>query len=113
MLLANEGAKVAVTDLLDEGGQATAKEISDAGGTAEFWHLDVTRETEVQHVFGEIASRFGKLDVLVNNAGISGVNKPTDQITEQEWDRVMNVNVKGVFFCTKHAIPHMRRAKRG
>ncbi len=53
------------------------------------------------------------LHVLVNNAGIAGVNKPTHEVTEEEWDRVQAVNVKGVFFCTKHAIPHLRRAGGG
>lgn len=59
------------------------------------------------------AARFGGLHVLVNNAGISGSPKPTDQVTEAEWDRVQAVNVKGVFFGTKHAIPHLRAAKNG
>jgi NAD(P)-dependent dehydrogenase (short-subunit alcohol dehydrogenase family) len=54
-----------------------------------------------------VAARFGGLDVLVNNAGIAGVNKPTHEITEAEWDHLMAVNVKGVFFCTKHAIPFL------
>ena len=71
---------------------------------AEFWHLDTTKEQEVEKVFADIAKEFGGFDVLVNNAGIAGVNKPTDEITEAEWDKVINVNVKGVFFCTKHAI---------
>ena len=61
----------------------------------------------------QIAAHFGRIDILVNNAGISGANKPTDEITEAEWDRVQAVNVKGVFFCTKHAIPHLRRAGGG
>jgi NAD(P)-dependent dehydrogenase (short-subunit alcohol dehydrogenase family) len=60
-----------------------------------------------------VAARFGRIDVLVNNAGIAGANKPTDQLTETEWDRVQAINVKGVFFCVKHAIPHMRRAGGG
>lgn len=60
-----------------------------------------------------VAERFGGLDVMVNNAGISGSPKPTDQVSEDEWDRVQAVNVKGVFFGTKHAIPHLRRAGRG
>ena len=112
-ILAGEGAKVAVTDLQDEEGRKVVKEIEDAGGTAEYWHLDVSCESEVKKVFAEISSRFGGIDVLVNNAGISGTNKPTHEITEEEWDKVMDVNVKGVFLCTKHALCVMRKTGGG
>ncbi|MBI2401092.1 MAG: SDR family oxidoreductase, partial [Deltaproteobacteria bacterium] len=57
--------------------------------------------------------RFGRIDILVNNAGITGVKKPTHEITAEEWDRVMNINVKGVFYCTKHAIPYMKASGGG
>jgi NAD(P)-dependent dehydrogenase (short-subunit alcohol dehydrogenase family) len=113
VLLAKEGAKVAVTDILDNAGENVVKEIKSFGGVAKFWHLDVSKEKEVQSVFADINKTFGKIDVLVNNAGISGVSKPTHEITEEEWDRVMAVNVKGVFFCTKYAIPYMQRAGGG
>ena len=113
LLFAREGAMVAVTDVLDMEGSQLAREINSSGGIADYWHLDVTKEAEVQDVFSKIRNRFGKIDVLVNNAGISGANKPTDQISEQEWDKLMAVNVKGVFFCTKHAIPYMKAARRG
>jgi NAD(P)-dependent dehydrogenase (short-subunit alcohol dehydrogenase family) len=112
-MLAREGAAVAVTDVLDEAGEALAERIRAAGGKARYWHLDVTDEAAVERVFGEIAEAFAKLDVLVNNAGISGEAKPTDEVTAEEWDKVINVNVRGVFFCTKHAIAHMRRAGGG
>jgi len=111
--LAEEGARVAITDVLDIPGAAVVAEIKKAGGDAAFWHLDVSKEAEVKRVMSEVAAKWGKIDVLVNNAGISGVNKPTDQLTEQEWDALMAVNVKGVFFCTKHAIPWLRKAGAG
>ena len=111
--LAQEGAKVAITDVLDIPGNALATEINKAGGEAAFWHLDVSKEAQVKQVMSEVAAKWGKIDVLVNNAGISGANKPTDQLTEQEWDALMAVNVKGVFFCTKHAIPYLRKAGKG
>ena len=111
--LAEEGARVAVTDVLYKEGQELAKQIQNNGGVAEFWHLDVSNEKEVEKVFGEIHQKFGKIDVLVNNAGIAGVSKPTHEITEEEWDTVMAVNVKGVFFCTKHVIPYMKKAGGG
>jgi NAD(P)-dependent dehydrogenase (short-subunit alcohol dehydrogenase family) len=113
ILLAKEGAKVAVTDILDKEGQKVVDEIKGFGGVAKLWHLDVSKEKEVQNVFADIHRAFGKIDVLVNNAGISGVSKPTHEITEEEWDRVMAVNVKGVFFCTKHVIPYMQKAGGG
>jgi NAD(P)-dependent dehydrogenase (short-subunit alcohol dehydrogenase family) len=113
LLLAQEGAKVAVVDIKDEEGQEVIDEISAFSGTAKFWHLDTTKENEVKSVFADIAREFGKIDVLVNNAGISGVDKPTHEITEEEWDNVINVNVKGVFLCAKHAIPYMQKAGAG
>jgi NAD(P)-dependent dehydrogenase (short-subunit alcohol dehydrogenase family) len=113
LLLAREGATVAVTDVLDEPGRKTAQEIQGAGGKAEFWRLDVAQEANVKRVFAEIKAKFGRLDVLVNNAGISGANKPTHEVTEAEWDALMAVNVKGVFFCTKHVIPYLKAAGAG
>ncbi len=113
LLLAREGARVAATDIRDKEGRALVKEISSAGGTACFWHLDVTQESEVEATLANIRKTFNRIDVLVNNAGILGANKPTHELTEQEWDQVMGVNVKGVFLCTKHAIPHLREAGGG
>jgi len=113
VLLAREGARVAVTDLDEENGRQVVKKITEAHGTAEFWHLDVSHEAEVEKVFREVRERFGGIDILVNNAGIAGTSKPTHEISEEEWDRVMAVNVKGVFFCTKHAIPAMQDAGGG
>ena len=113
ILLAKEGAKVAVTDVLNREGQKLADEINQSGGVAKFWHLDVADEKEVEKVYAEVVKEFGKLDATVNNAGIAGADKPTHELTEKEWDAVMNVNVKGVFFCTKHAIPHLQKSGKG
>ncbi|MBL7685370.1 MAG: glucose 1-dehydrogenase [Deltaproteobacteria bacterium] len=113
LLLAKEGAQVAITDRIDEEGRELEKMIHAEGGRAHYWHLDVSKEKEVSSVFSEIAKTFGKIDVLVNNAGIVGVNKPTHEITEEEWDQVMNVNVKGVFFGTKHVIPYLKQVGGG
>jgi NAD(P)-dependent dehydrogenase (short-subunit alcohol dehydrogenase family) len=112
-LLTKEGAKVAVTDVLDKEGQNLIEEINQSSGVAKFWHLDVTNEKEVEKVYAEVVKEFGKLDATVNNAGIAGADKPTHELTEKEWDVVMNVNVKGVFFCTKHAISHMKKSGGG
>ena len=111
--LAGEGTQVAVTDLKDDEGASVVTDIEAVGGTARYWHMDVSDEDEVKRVFDEVADAFGGIDVLVNNAGISGPDKPTHEITEAEWDEVMAVNEKGVFFCTKHAIPYMQEAGGG
>lgn len=113
LLLAKEGAKVAVTDVIDGAGEKVVEEIEKGGGEAAFWHLDVSKEKQVEQAFVDVCQKFGKIDALVNNAGIAGASKPTHEITEEEWDKVMSVNVKGVFFCTKHAIPYMQKAGGG
>ncbi len=112
-LLAREGAKVAVTDILAEEGQRLVKSITDSGGEARYWQLDTRDEQSVADAFASVFETYGALDVLVNNAGISGVNKPTDEITLEEWNRVISINLGGVFLCTKHAIPYLRRSHGG
>ncbi len=107
-MAAAEGAKVAITDILDDEGTALADEIRTSGGDAHYWHLDVSDEKEVKKVFTQIHEDMGKIDVLVNNAGISGTNKPTDQLTLEQWQKVIDVNVNGVFLCTREVIPYMR-----
>lgn len=111
--MAEEGAVVAVTDVLAAEVGQLADELVGRGFDACGWTLDVSKEADAKRVMNEVASRFGQLDILVNNAGVVGANKPTDQVTEAEWDWVQAINVKGVFFCTKHAIPHMRKAGGG
>jgi len=113
LLLAHEGAKVAVLDTDEVAGRAVIEEIHRLGGEAKFWTLDVSREKDVAQVFADIAKTFGSIDILVNNAGISVINLPTHEVTEEDLDRVMAVNVKGVFFCTKHAIPHLKKSGKG
>lgn len=112
-LMAREGARIALTDRQDKEGEQARRSLQSDGGDVAFWHLDVSREDEVRTVFSAIQQHFGRVDILVNNAGISGVNKPTHEITEQEWDHLMAINVKGVFFCTKHVIAAMRAAGGG
>lgn len=111
--LADEGANIALFDMLDEAGNTFAKELQGRGVNTRYWHVDVSSEKSVQSAVEEAAKHFGNIDVLVNNAGIAGVNKPTHEVTEAEWDLVQAVNVKGVFFCTKHTIPYMKKAGRG
>jgi NAD(P)-dependent dehydrogenase (short-subunit alcohol dehydrogenase family) len=111
-LFAEEGAKVVIGDILEAEGRQVETSIRAAGGEAVFVHLDVTSETEWQNVVATAVSRFGKLDVLVNNAGIGGPGRIEDTALE-EWNHVMAVNATGVFLGTRAAIPAMRAAGGG
>jgi NAD(P)-dependent dehydrogenase (short-subunit alcohol dehydrogenase family) len=111
--MAEEGAKVAIFDLLETEGKALAAEMVAKGHEVAFWRVDVSDEAAMKAAIDAAAARFGGLQIMVNNAGISGSPLPTDQVSEADWDRVQAINVKGVFFGTKHAIPHMRAAGKG
>jgi len=111
--MAEEGAKVAITDILDKEGESVTQQITSTGGEATYWHMDVSKEDEVRTTFAEIFRHYGRINVLVNNAGIAGDNKPTHELTEEQWDKVQSVNTKGVFFCTKHVIPYMKQSGGG
>ena len=109
---AGEGAKVMIADLLDEEGTRVASEIKDSGGDAIFVHLDVSSEENWRRAIETAVSKFGKLNVLVNNAAIYRGSR-VEEATTDEWDAVMDVNAKGVFLGTKVAIPEMRKAGGG
>ena len=111
-LFAKEGAKVAIGDILEDEGRQVESEINQAGGQALFLRLDVTREEDWQRAVEATVSRFGKLNVLVNNAGISGPRGQED-LSQKAWDQVMEVNSTGVFLGTKAAIPEMQKAGGG
>ena len=111
-LLAAEGAKVAIGDVLEEEGKKVEAAINELGGEAFFMPLDVTQADQWSAIIDETVSRFGKLDVLVNNAGIGGRGGLED-MTEDEWDEVMAVNAKGVFLGTKLAMPEILKAGGG
>ena len=112
LLFAREGARVAIGDVLEEEGRRVAAQIGEMGGRAIFVPLDVTSESQWNSAVSATVREFGKLDVLVNNAGISAAGTVEDT-TVEDWDRVMEVNAKGVFLGTKAAIPPMRRAGGG
>ncbi len=111
-LFAREGAKVVIGDVLDEDGRKTEAEINELGGECLYVHLDVSSEERWTSAVAETVSKFGKLDILVNNAGVVSMLKLED-IDVNEWDRVMDINAKGVFLGTKTAIPEMRKAGGG
>jgi NAD(P)-dependent dehydrogenase (short-subunit alcohol dehydrogenase family) len=112
LIFGREGAKVLVADLLELDGRQTADKIVAAGGQARFVKLDVTSENDWRAAAESAVSAFGKLDVLVNNAGISGSYDP-DTLSTAAWDRLMDVNAKGVFLGMKYAIPPMQAAGGG
>ena len=111
--LGEQGAKIALFDRLDAEGEALAAELNARGIAARYWHVDVASEDSVRTAVESVVAQFGGLHGLVNNAGISGSTKLTHELTEAEWDQVQAINVKGVFFCTKHAIPHLKAAGGG
>ncbi len=111
-LLAKEGAKVVLGDILDEQGKQVEVGIAESGGDAIYVHLDVTSETQWENVVQTAVSSYGKLDILVNNAGIV-ISKGVEETTAEDWDKIMDINGKGVFLGTKVAIPAMREARGG
>ncbi len=110
---AKEGAVVAVCDVNQVEGNKTVEEINKMGGKARFYYLDVSNEEQVKNVFEKIGKELGDIYGLVNNAGIAGVSKPTHEITLEEWNKVMSINVNGVFLCTKYAVPYMIKNRSG
>lgn len=110
--MADEGAAIAVLDR-DPNGRAVAERITAGGGRALFVQTDVTDEAQVSAALRAAFEAFGRLDVLVNNAGIEGENVPTDRLSLAEWNRVMAVDATAVFLCTKHVIPYLRQAGGG
>jgi NAD(P)-dependent dehydrogenase (short-subunit alcohol dehydrogenase family) len=106
LVFAREGAKVMCADINAEGAEAVARQIADTGGEAESIKVDVAVEAEVKEMISQTVARWGRLDVLYNNAGI-GWGMPVTQVSEEDWDRLMDINLKGVFFGCKHAIPEM------
>ena len=114
---AEEGAHVVIADIDAQGGEATAKAIIDAGGSAWARTSDVRSLPNVEGLMQETVKKFGGVDVLLNNAAIYVTQKlwkgPVEELDLDEWDRVIEVNLKGVFLCSKAAIPIMKRQKGG
>ena len=111
-IFAREGAKVVIADILEGEGKQVEAEIAESGGDAVFVRLDVTSEDNWQAAVDAAVSRYGKLDVLVNNAGI-GRGVGSDGLSVENWDALMNINAKGVFLGMKYAIPEMQKAGGG
>jgi NAD(P)-dependent dehydrogenase (short-subunit alcohol dehydrogenase family) len=118
--LASEGAKVAIVGRNETKNEKVLAKIHGLGAEGIALKVDLTKEDEVAELFKTVHDRYGRIDTLVNNAGVFGntkdipqFTKPFDEISEYEWDTIMAVNVKGVFFCCKHVAPYLREQRSG
>jgi 3-oxoacyl-[acyl-carrier protein] reductase len=107
--LAQEGGKVVVNDINAAMGERVVAEISKAGGTASFFAADVTKSADMKALVEAAVTRYGKLDVMVNNAGWTHRNRPALEVSEDEFDRCFAVNVKSIYLATVHAVPAFRK----
>ena len=112
LLFAAEGGTVVVNDVNEEQGEKTAQEIKQSGGEALFLHADITKADEVERMVEQLISQYGRIDVLFNNAGISGVGL-LHETDPEDWDRIFAVNVKGLFLVSKYVLPHMMKQRSG
>ena len=108
LLFSREGAKIVVFDIDEPAGQETVEQIQQQGGEAIFVHGDVSNPDDAVRLIDAAVDAYGCVDVLVNNAGVH-VDRTVADTTEEEWDQILGVNLKGVFLCSKAAIPQMRR----
>ncbi|GIO23454.1 SDR family NAD(P)-dependent oxidoreductase [Oceanobacillus sp. J11TS1] len=112
VLFAKEGATVVINDLDEKSGQQTIDEIHLNNGKAIFIQGNITKTEDVKYLVYEVTKRFGRIDILFNNAGISGIGQ-LHEIESEEWERVLNVNVYGVFLVSKYVIPYMMEQQSG
>ena len=108
LLFSREGAKIVVFDIDEPAGRETVEQIQEQGGEAIFVHGDVSNPDDAIRLIDAAVDAYGRADVLVNNAGVH-VDKTVADTTEAEWDHILGVNLKGIFLCSKAAIPQMRR----
>lgn len=113
ILFTKEGAKVAVVDCVAEGGEETVRMIKGAGGEAIFVHADVSKTEDVERMTRTTVDTYGKLDILFNNAGICGKAVPLTEVTDEQWDKGISVNLKGAWLGMKYAIPEMLKSGGG
>jgi 3-oxoacyl-[acyl-carrier protein] reductase len=115
LAMADEGAKIVSADILEKESLQTAQEIHDKGGSALSFKVDVTSEKDTERMAEETVKAFGRIDILVNNAGMYfGLGRrPFHEIPPEEWDRLMAVNLKGPFLCSKAVFPYMKKQNKG
>ena len=110
---AQEGAKVALADVMAEQGEHVGSELEKAGYQAIYVECDVSNPESVQHAINTTVEQFGKLDIVFANAGINGVWTPIDELQPDEWDRTLNINLKGTYLTVHFAVPHLKQAGGG
>lgn len=113
LAFAKEGAKVVVADVVAEGGEETVRMIKEKGGEAIFVKCDVSKASEVEAMIKKNVETFGHLDCAHNNAGIEGATASTADYREEDWDRLLSINLKGVWLCMKYEIPQMLKQGKG
>jgi NAD(P)-dependent dehydrogenase (short-subunit alcohol dehydrogenase family) len=113
LLFAGEGAKVVVSDYVPEVGEETVRQIKESGGESIFIKADVSRADDAERMVRETVAEYGRLDILHNNAGILGKVALTGDTSEADWDKVISVNLKGVFLCSKYAVREMVKGGKG
>jgi NAD(P)-dependent dehydrogenase (short-subunit alcohol dehydrogenase family) len=113
LAFAREGAKVVVADVQAEGGEETVRMIRETGGQATFVKTDVSKAAEVEMLVKKAVDTYGRLDFAFNNAGTEGTMAPTADCTEDNWDRTISINLKGIWLCMKHEIPQMLKQGSG
>ena len=109
IMFAKEGAKVAIADINDAGGQETVDVIKSAGGEAIYIHTDLSKRTDIQHMIETTVKTFGRVDILFNNAGYYEWPHKLDEITEAEWDMTFTINVKAIFLAAQYVVPEMKK----
>lgn len=107
LAFAREGASVVAADVSENGNKETARMVEELGGSALAVKCDVTRNEDIQQALKATIEKFGRLDFAFNNAGIEYAIKPVAEVTDTEWDRIMDIDLRGVFLCMKHQIPLM------
>lgn len=112
-VFAKEGAKLTIADVDATGGQQAASLIIENGGHAIFAKTDVTKQSDVQNMVKKTLEKYGKIDILYNNAGVEGPAKPVVEVSGDEWNRTIAINLTGTFLCSKYVIPEMAKRKSG
>lgn len=110
---AEEGCTTIIADIRQEQGQTTLKEVIDRKAEGIYINCDVTSYTQIQNMMNQVEKKYGKIDIMVNNAAISPPMRPFIDMTEDEWDKTLDVNLKSVFLCCKAVVPYMQKRRYG
>ena len=113
LAFAREGAKVAVVDIVIDGGEETVRMVKEAGGEAFFIKVDVSNAADVKAMVNQVVETYGRIDCAYNNAGIEGVIASTEEYSEEMFDKVIDINLTGVWLCMKYELPHMLKQGNG